>query len=194
MSALLFLWFCLVPGPDQPLQPHVVSYIESHMYLAIDEMQLSGIPASITLAQAIIETNGGTSRLAREGNNHFGIKCKSYWKGETFYQPDDDRDANGKLIPSCFRVYDSVMDSYRDHTEFLMTSSNYRSLFQYEETDYESWARGLQLCGYATDPRYGEKLISTIRRYHLDELDYYVVQFIPKAKLDSVNHELRMTN
>src|SRR5690606_17100269 len=152
------------------------SYIDTYKYLAIDEMERSGIPASIKLAQAIIESDGGVSRLARESNNHFGIKCKHYWQGATFYHPDDDRDASGKLIPSCFRAYASVEQSYADHSDFLMHTAHYQALFQYDRTEYALWARGLQLCGYATDTRYAEKLIETIERYGLADLDYYTVK------------------
>ncbi len=189
MSSLLTLLWLAVLGPAEPLKPHVVSYIETHMYLAIDEMERSGIPASITMAQAIIETDGGTSRLARESNNHFGIKCKSYWQGLTVQHPDDDRDAAGRIIPSCFRAYATVMDSYKDHTDFLVNTTTYQALFQYPKTDYENWARGLQYCGYATDARYAEKLIATIERYGLAELDYYTVQYVPRAALASMNNE-----
>jgi flagellum-specific peptidoglycan hydrolase FlgJ len=188
MSSLLTLLWLAVLRPAEPLKPHVVSYIETHMYLAIDEMERSGIPASITMAQAIIETDGGTSRLARESNNHFGIKCKSYWQGPTVQHPDDDRDATGRIIPSCFRAYPTVMDSYKDHTDFLVNTTTYQALFQYPRTDYENWARGLQYCGYATDARYAEKLIATIERYGLAELDYYTIQFVPRSALAQTNN------
>jgi flagellum-specific peptidoglycan hydrolase FlgJ len=135
------------------------------------------------MAQAIVETNGGTSRLARESNNHFGIKCKSHWAGFTYYMPDDDRDADGNLIPSCFRQYISVLDSYRDHSVFLLYTPHYSSLFTHERTDYTSWSKGLQMCGYATDPRYAEKLIKTIELYQLEELDLYTVQYVERDDL-----------
>ena len=162
-------------------KPYVVSYVEKYQWLAVDEMNRSGIPASIIMAQAIIESNGGTSRLATESNNHFGIKCKSYWKGDRYFHPDDDRDASGKLIPSCFRAYDNVVASFTDHSDFLMTTNHYKGLFGYHRTDFKHWARGLQLCGYATDKRYAEKLISTIEMYGLAELDYYVIQYVPAS-------------
>jgi flagellum-specific peptidoglycan hydrolase FlgJ len=152
-------------------------YIETYKYLAIDEMHRTGIPASITLAQAIVESNAGTSPLAVEANNHFGIKCKHYWKGETYYQKDDDRDQEGRLIDSCFRKYDDIEASYIDHSNFLVYTLHYRPLFDHDRRDYSSWARGLKECGYATDRRYADKIIQTIKKYGLDELDYYVVRY-----------------
>lgn len=183
---MLFLKTCLMMilmlplHPPESLKPYVVSYVDTYKYLAIDEMERSGIPASIIIAQAIVETNAGTSYLARKSNNHFGIKCKNYWTGLTFYAPDDDKDAQGHLIESCFRQYNSVIDSYVDHTNFLLQTAHYQGLFNYDKTEYELWAKGLELCGYATDPQYAEKLIKTIRLYDLHELDYYTVQYIDK--------------
>ncbi len=169
----------------EEMKPNVLSYIETYKYAAIDEMERSGIPASITMAQAIIESNAGASWLARQSNNHFGIKCKSYWTGEAYYHPDDDRDAAGNLIPSCFRKYDSVLASYEDHSHFLMQTPHYQGLFGYGRTEFEAWAKGLQLCGYATDPAYADKLIRTIRLYHLHELDYYTVKYVDRSTLTS---------
>ena len=181
-SSLLLILFTLL-SPKETMKPHVVSYIETYKFVAIDEMVRSGIPASITMAQAIIESNGGASYLARESNNHFGIKCKSYWTGNALYHPDDDRDEKGNLIPSCFRKYDSVFASYADHSDFLMNTPHYQPLFVYDKTDYELWAKGLQLCGYASDPAYADKLIRTIRLYNLHELDYYTIQYVDPSKL-----------
>jgi len=182
-KASLLLLFILPWTPPENLKPYVLTYIEVYKYAAIDEMDRSGIPASIIIAQAIVETNAGTSNLARKSNNHFGIKCKDYWQGETFYSPDDDRDAAGNITPSCFRQYDSPLDSYKDHSDFLMSTEHYQGLFGYDKTEYELWAKGLQLCGYASDPDYAEKLIKTIRLYDLDELDYYSVQYVERASL-----------
>jgi flagellum-specific peptidoglycan hydrolase FlgJ len=165
------------------MRTEVISYIEQYKFVVIDEMLRSGIPASVIMAQAIIESKAGNSYLAKVSNNHFGIKCKNYWTGDSYYHPDDDRDANGKLIPSCFRKYDSVLASYADHSDFLMTTPHYKGLFGYCKTEYESWARGLQICGYATDQAYADKLIRTIKLYNLQELDYYTVQYIPKSEL-----------
>jgi flagellum-specific peptidoglycan hydrolase FlgJ len=173
----------LFTGRAESVKPYVASYIEEHKYMAIDEMITSGIPASITLAQAIVESNAGLSGLARETNNHFGIKCKEYWKGANYYHPDDERDQQGNLIPSCFRKYDSVTASYQDHSDFLMTTEHYKALFTFDKTDYESWAMGLEICGYASDEGYADKLIRTIRLYNLHELDYYTIEYVKKDQL-----------
>jgi len=169
--------------PAETVKPYVTSYVEEYQYLAIDEMIRSGIPASITIAQAIVESNAGASTLALESNNHFGIKCKDYWEGSAYYHKDDDRNQQGVLIPSCFRKYDSVTDSYRDHSEFLMNTEHYKPLFAYDKTEYELWAKGLELCGYASDSGYADKLIRTIKLYNLHDLDYYTIQYVTRASL-----------
>lgn len=183
-SALLLILMAFT-GPKENLKPHILAYIDHYKYMAIDEMERSGIPASVTMAQAIIESNAGSSWLARQSNNHFGIKCKSYWTGDATYHPDDDRDAQGNIIPSCFRKYDSVLSSFMDHSEFLMMTPHYQPLFGYGRTEYELWARGLQTCGYATDPAYADKIIRTIRTYGLHELDYYTVKYVDRSTLTS---------
>ena len=149
------------------------NYVETYKDLAIVEMHRSGIPASITLAQALHESQTGGSELAIYANNHFGIKCKSYWVGKTYKYKDDDYDRDGNLIKSCFRSYDSVIDSYIDHTNFLTQSAHYAELFTYDKTDYVKWAKGLKKCGYATDPEYANKLINKIEKYQLYIYDSY---------------------
>ncbi|MGB1207072.1 MAG: glucosaminidase domain-containing protein [Chitinophagales bacterium] len=141
-------------------------YIDSHKNLAIEEMNRMGVPASIKLAQALLETNKGQSRLALEGRNHFGIKCKSYWTGDTIKINDD-------APQECFRRYPSVQESYIDHSHFLMYHryGHYSALFNLEKTDYVSWAYGLQRLGYATNKQYAKGLVSLIRRYQLDQYD-----------------------
>lgn len=142
-------------------------YIERYKSIAIGDMERYGIPASITLAQGILESDSGNSRLALQSNNHFGIKCKSNWTGKRVYHDDD---AKGE----CFRSYASVEDSYRDHAEFLDQSPRYDSLFSYAPTDYRSWARGLKAAGYATAPDYAQRLIRIIednRLYLFDQPD-----------------------
>ncbi|OWY22367.1 LysM peptidoglycan-binding domain-containing protein [Sphingobacteriales bacterium UPWRP_1] len=141
-------------------------YILKYKPLAVDEMKRTGIPASIKLAQALLETNYGTSRLATEGKNHFGIKCKAYWQGDTLLVDDD-------TLQECFRRYPSVYDSYIDHSEFLRyhREGYYSHLFLYSSTDYISWAEGLQAAGYATSPNYAKNLIAIIQRYHLYDYD-----------------------
>jgi flagellum-specific peptidoglycan hydrolase FlgJ len=146
------------------------NYIDHYSSLAISEMNRSGIPASIILAQGILESNNGKSRLARSSNNHFGIKCKSYWTGGKYYHYDDDFDRNGKPIKSCFRSYDSVKDSYVDHSNFLLQSDRYSGLFLLKN-NYKKWSHGLKSSGYATDPSYAEKLIKVIERNKLYEFD-----------------------
>lgn len=130
-------------------------YIDRYKQIAIDHMERYGIPASITLAQGILESDSGNSNLARRSNNHFGIKCKTGWKGDRVYHTDDAPD-------ECFRKYDSVEESYEDHAEFLDQSPRYDSLFAYSSSDYRSWARGLKAAGYATAPDYAERLTRII--------------------------------
>ena len=156
---------------ESPTDADAWEYIEKYKDLAIIEMHRSGIPASITLAQGLHETNFGKSRLYKEANNHFGIKCKSYWVGTTFYYKDDDKDRTGNLIESCFRSYGSALASYVDHSNFLVNSPHYARLFDYGRKDYESWAHGLKNCGYATDPNYAYKLIEKVNRYYLNQFD-----------------------
>lgn len=139
-------------------------YINKYSSLAVSQMKKYGIPASITLAQGLLESDAGRSMLAVEGNNHFGIKCHSDWTGKRMYHDDDRRD-------DCFRVYKSVEGSFEDHSIFLTTHSRYASLFDLKPTDYKGWARGLKKAGYATNPAYAEKLIEIIERYDLDRYD-----------------------
>jgi len=140
------------------------SYIDNYKDLAIAEMKRSGIPASITLAQGMIESDYGRSTLAREANNHFGIKCHSDWNGATIRYDDDARN-------ECFRKYRHVDESYADHTDFLLSGSRYDFLFDLSPTDYASWARGLKQAGYATNPRYAEMLITKIEELGLHQYD-----------------------
>ena len=130
---------------DTPQQ----SYIEKYSSLAVEEMYRTGVPASITLAQGLLESGNGQSRLAVKGNNHFGIKCHNTWTGAKVYH-DDDRKGE------CFRKYDSPEESFRDHSDFLRYRDRYKFLFDLELTDYRSWAYGLKTAGYATDPKYPE--------------------------------------
>lgn len=141
-----------------------VSYIQKHALLAVQEMELFKIPASITLAQGILETGGGQSRLAEQANNHFGIKCKAEWTGETITHDDD-------AVGECFRKYKNVKESYRDHSKFLAERPYYRKLFDLPVTDYKGWAHGLKKAGYATNPRYAYILISKIENNRLQEFD-----------------------
>lgn len=135
-------------------------YIRKYHKIAIDEMHSYGIPASITLAQGILESGNGNSDLAHKSNNHFGIKCHKNWNGRKVYHDDDAKN-------ECFRKYRKVSDSYRDHSEFLKNRDRYAFLFDYKMTDYTAWAKGLKKAGYATHPEYAEKLINLIERFDL---------------------------
>lgn len=138
-------------------------YIALWKEVATRKMAEHGIPASITLAQGLLESRNGNSVLATEGNNHFGIKCTPDWTGGKIYHDDDKKD-------DCFRKYKDAAQSFEDHSKFLQRP-RYASLFELKPTDYKGWAHGLKKCGYATDPRYPQKLIDLIERYGLDKLD-----------------------
>lgn len=151
-------------------------YIEQFKWIAVEEMQRTGIPASIKMAQALHESQSGRSELALNANNHFGIKCKANWNGETYQYKDDDKDNTGNLVFSCFRSYATAMESYYDHSDFLKYRPRYKELFDLPKTDYKAWANGLKKCGYATDPNYPDRLIRIIEKYNLDLLDQPVVK------------------
>ena len=139
-------------------------YVEKYKTIAIAHMERYGIPASITMAQGILESDSGNSRLSLSSNNHFGIKCKKHWTGDRVYHDDD---AKGE----CFRAYPTVEASYQDHADFLDQSPRYDSLFAYKSDDYRSWARGLKAAGYATAPDYAERLVNIIESMKLYLLD-----------------------
>ncbi len=149
-------------------------YIEQYRTLAVAEMERAGIPASIKLAQGLLESNAGRSELAREANNHFGVKCGGSWNGGNYMKEDDETNWLGFPIKSCFRQYNSVEESFIAHSEFLRNPAKdgrYGFLFQLEITDYEGWAKGLKQAGYATSKTYHKKLISLIERYELHQYD-----------------------
>ncbi|WMX14096.1 MULTISPECIES: glucosaminidase domain-containing protein [unclassified Aureispira] len=152
--------------------PLAEKYIKEHYSLAVAEMERTSIPASITLAQGMLESGYGTSELAKHANNHFGIKCHKGWVGET-YTHRSSENANGSMIArkSCFRSYGTVEESYADHSDFLASRSNYSELFLANTTDYKFWAEGLLKGGYATDPSYANKLMTTIENYNLNKYD-----------------------
>lgn len=141
------------------------AYVLKYSQIAVDEMNRSGIPASITLAQGILESGNGLSELAKKSNNHFGIKCHGSWTGEKVYHDDD---AKGE----CFRAYKEVRHSYEDHTDFLVRGSRYEFLFELDPTDYKGWAKGLKKAGYATAPDYADKLIRIIEQEELHRFDF----------------------
>ena len=144
-------------------------YIETYSGIAVQEMIRTGVPASITLAQGLLESGSGLSTLAVNGKNHFGIKCHKGWTGGTMYMDDDRRG-------ECFRVYGSVEESFRDHSDFLRYRDRYKFLFDLERTDYKGWANGLKKAGYATDPKYASKLIKYIEDYNLSRFDILTTQ------------------
>ena len=160
-----FLLILLIISPVLLVaQSKTESYISKYSSVAIDEMEKYSIPASITLAQGILESGNGESRLATEGNNHFGIKCHSNRNGKTIIEDDDEKG-------ECFRKYEKVADSYRDHSLFLTERGRYSFLFEYKKSDYKKWAKGLKKAGYATNPNYPTLLIDLIERYELYTYD-----------------------
>lgn len=164
----------------------VKEYVDRYKDIAVDEMVRTGIPASIKLAQAVLESNAGRSYLAVNGNNHFGIKCGGSWKGRTIMREDDDY-KNGKLIKSCFRAFPSVSLSFKAHSEFLMDPRKeyrYGSLFDLDPMDYKAWAKGLKKAGYATNPKYPDLLISIIERHQLYLYDQLSMARISKDLIE----------
>lgn len=162
--AILLLAVTAAPAQSRKGRQTREEYIDRYKSIAIAQMERYGIPASITMAQGILESDCGNSLLSRESNNHFGIKCKRNWTGERVYHDDD-------APQECFRSYPSVEASYHDHAEFLDTQPRYDSLFAYSSDDYRSWARGLKAAGYATAPDYAQRLIRIIEECRLDLLD-----------------------
>lgn len=155
-----------------------LSYIDAFKATAIEEMNTYGIPASITLAQGIIESGSGNSSLAKYANNHFGIKVTSEWKGKGYYKDDDKNN-------DCFRVYKDARESYKDHSEFLKRK-RYSALFQLDKNDYVNWAKGLKQAGYATNPKYPDLLVNTIEKYQLHQYDQ------PESEPDKLKREDRV--
>ena len=150
--------FCMSASQDNE------AYIQKYCNIAMREMNDYGIPASITLAQGILESAAGTSRLAVQANNHFGIKCHNDWSGEKIYHDDDKRN-------ECFRKYERAEESFIDHSQFLKDRPRYSFLFELDKTDYKAWAKGLKQAGYATDPNYPNRLITLIEKYELYKYD-----------------------
>ena len=155
---------CLSTGILSAQNISIQEYILRYKDIAISEMKRSGIPASVTLAQGILETENGNSELVKKSNNHFGIKCKNAWTGESVSHTDDAPD-------ECFRKYNTAADSYKDHSDFLRSSTRYASLFNLQPNDYRGWAYGLKKAGYATNPRYPQILITNIEQNNLHQYD-----------------------
>lgn len=160
-------------------------YIKKYCQIAVEEMGRTGVPASITLAQGILESGSGTSQLSIKGNNHFGIKCHSDWTGGKMYMDDDAKH-------ECFRMYKNASESFRDHSDFLRKNQRYASLFLLDPKDYKGWATGLKKAGYATSPTYATRLIEIIENYGLAQYDSGT--FIPVAVVSENNNNLNNTN
>ena len=163
---------------NKPLNKYTLQYIKKYAPLAVLEMHKYDIPASITLAQGILESGNGRSRLASKSNNHFGIKCHVGWKGAKVYHDDDEKG-------ECFRKYKYVQSSYKDHSEFLSGRRRYASLFKLRKSDFKGWAKGLKKAGYATDKKYPKKLIKIIEEYKLYEFDKFREKDLKKLKKET---------
>ena len=163
MRRLLILLLAALPVLAAAQTPQL-DYIAKYSALAVSEMQRTGVPASITLAQGLVESGAGLSPLAVHANNHFGMKCHNDWDGETFYKDDD-------TVQECFRAFRTAEESFKAHSDFLRNRPRYASLFELEPTDYKGWARGLKKAGYATDPAYAARLIKQIEDFQLDRFD-----------------------
>ncbi len=168
LAGLLFITLTISSNLQAQSNLTREDYIEQYHELAIKEMKRVGIPASITLAQGMLESGNGNSTLARKSNNHFGIKCHNDWNGKRVYHDDDKKG-------ECFRKYKNVYQSYIDHSDFLTGKTRYASLFQLRTTDYKGWAKGLKKAGYATDPKYAHRLIQIIEENELHRFDKGVV-------------------
>lgn len=174
-GCILLLVFSLTA---QAQKEKVEAYIARYKEIAIQEMIRSGVPASITLAQGILESQSGESDLVKRSNNHFGIKCKPEWTGPRTYHDDDEKG-------ECFRVYDSPENSFKDHSDFLRTRAHYAFLFKLNPTDYEGWANGLKKAGYATAPTYPAKLIKLINDYQLQQYTTDALARISNPKIQA---------
>ncbi|MGN6438770.1 MAG: glucosaminidase domain-containing protein [Agriterribacter sp.] len=170
---LLCISAVMLCGVARAQNPTIVQYVNTYKLLAIQEMQRTGIPASIKLAQGILETQAGQSDLVMRSNNHFGIKCKTAWAGNKVYHDDDERG-------ECFRAYASASDSYRDHSDFLKNSQRYAFLFHINPEHYKEWAKGLKKAGYATNPKYWQQLVKYIEDY---DLNLYTLVALGKRSL-----------
>lgn len=171
---LSFIYLFLVSFMNEPKYTRT-DYIEKFKYYAIMEMHRSGVPASITLAQGMLESGNGNSELSRIAKNHFGIKCHTEWKGQTFIMDDDEKN-------ECFRVYKEVADSYADHSDFLVSRPRYSFLFDLDKEDYKGWAFGLKKAGYATNPKYPELLIQIIENHKLNDFDKITFEQLVEMK------------
>ncbi len=181
--------FAQTPTPQQIVDSTINEYIATNSAYAVAEMERTGIPASITLAQGICESRFGTSNVAMKAHNHFGIKCYASWKGKRYFHKDDEY-KNGKLVPSCFRYYKTTEDSYRDHSDFLIGRPWYEHLFKLQSDDYKGWATGLRKAGYAHALDYDERLFKYINKFELYKFDKKGYKLDrKKLKIDNVAPE-----
>ena len=178
------LFFFLNVHANEEFSNSKKEYVTTWSDIAVEQMMLYKIPASITLAQGILESGSGTSKLATEGNNHFGIKCHG-WTGKAMYLDDDEKG-------ECFRVYDSAKESYEDHSKFLTDNKRYNTLFELDITDYSSWATGLKSAGYATNPKYADQIIALIEEMDLSTYDKQSGSSL--ASLDVLIEDLETSN
>jgi LysM repeat protein len=172
-SFLFFISFSCIAQKEK-----AYTYIEKYKNIAMAEMQRTGVPASISLAQGILESNYGESELCKNSNNHFGIKCKIEWQGEKVFADDDEQN-------ECFRKYMDATESYKDHSNFLKTRAHYAFLFNLDPTDFEGWAYGLKKAGYATEKTYAERIIGIINNYNLNSYTLLALDknYIPKNNI-----------
>ena len=184
LAALFALHISAISPNQTPKTPNSTDanedYIARFKDLAMFGQYTTGIPASVKLGQALVESQGGESELAVNANNHFGLKCPKCAESEAYLKTDDEYDKNGQLIYSKFHRFNTPEDSYLAHSQRLTTDSRYRPLFNNERTDYRGWAYSLQKCGYATDTRYAERLIGVIERYNLQRFDKPSLLSIPE--------------
>ena len=179
----VLLLFALLPLSlfAQRITPE--EYIQTYKDIAIREMKTHKIPASITLAQGLLESGAGNSALAREAKNHFGIKCHKGWEGDTYYMDDDEKN-------ECFRKYRNPEESFKDHSEFLCGRTRYAALFDLDITDYEGWAKGLKAAGYATNPKYAQLLIDRINLYDLTQYDQIALGLLKESEVEPIDLEV----
>ena len=180
MKKLIFIITVTISSSNlfaQKISPD--EYIHTYCSMAVAEMKRSGIPASVTLAQGILETECGNSELVKKSNNHFGIKCKSTWTGESVSHTDD-------APNECFRKYNNPADSYKDHSDYLKTSPRYAALFHLAPSDYKGWAYGLKKAGYATNPQYPQIVISNIEKYNLQQYDNLTEQDLDDIAINKI--------
>ena len=176
-TTIFFISFLSISYAQSDKQ-RIDAYINQYKSLAIEEMQRTGVPASITLAQGILETAGGQSDLASVANNHFGIKCKSDWNGDYMLHDDDAKNER-------FRKYATVEDSYKDHSDFLKARPGYAFLFKLDPTDYEGWAKGLKKAGYATNPNYAQSIIKMIVENNLQDYSMLALKQSDNSELET---------